>query len=101
MNRLSRRHALSLRDGWDLHKKTHHERGQLVIWTADTNNPGYDQATGQASERKLFANSIDRINWLPGTGPCSSTATRRGSRCSGSGGPDTQRWGPGDPRPHH
>ncbi|WP_460651641.1 hypothetical protein [Kribbella endophytica] len=65
----------NLRDEWDLHKKTHrervmahHERGHLVIWTADTNNPGYDQATGQAAERKVFANGIDRIDWLPGDG---------------------------------
>lgn len=34
----------NLRDEWDLHKKTHrervmahHDRGHLVIWTADTN----------------------------------------------------------------
>ena len=46
----------------------HHDRGHLVIWTADTNNPNYDQATGQAAERKVFANGIDRIDWLPGDG---------------------------------
>jgi hypothetical protein len=65
----------NLRDEWDLHKKTHrervmahHDRGHLVIWTADTNRPDYDQATGQPNERKVFANGIDRINWLPGDG---------------------------------
>ena len=65
----------SLRDEWDLHKKTHrervmahHEHGHLVIWTADTNNPDYDQATGQPAERKVFAHGIDRVNWLPGDG---------------------------------
>ncbi len=65
----------NLRDEWDLHKKTHrervmahHDRGHLVIWTADTNRPDYDRATGQAAERKAFANGIDRINWLPGDG---------------------------------
>ncbi|NIK55119.1 hypothetical protein [Kribbella shirazensis] len=64
-----------LRDEWDRHKKLHRERvlahhakGHLVIWTADTNNPNYDRATGQDSERKVFANGIDRINWLPGDG---------------------------------
>lgn len=65
----------SRRDEWDLHKKTHRERvmahhnlGRLVIWTADTNNPNYGNATGQAAERKAFAGGIDRINWLPGDG---------------------------------
>ena len=65
----------NLRDEWDLHKKTHrervmahHDRGQLVIWTADTNNPNYNQATGQPNEHKVFANGIDRIGWLPGDG---------------------------------
>jgi hypothetical protein len=65
----------ALRDDYDLHKKIHRERvmahndkGHLVIWTADTNNPGYDKATGQDTERKVFADGIDRINWLPGDG---------------------------------
>lgn len=65
----------NLRDEWDLHKQTHrdrvmahHERGHLVIWTADTNRAGYDRATGQQAERKVFPNGIDRINWLPGDG---------------------------------
>ncbi|TWD84695.1 hypothetical protein FB561_5889 [Kribbella amoyensis] len=65
----------NLRDEWDLHKLTHrervmahHDRGHLVIWTADTNRAGYDKATGQAAERKVFARGIDRINWLPGNG---------------------------------
>jgi hypothetical protein len=65
----------NLRQYWDLHKKTHrervmnyHDRGTAVIWTADTNNPNYDQATGQAGEGKVFANGIDRIDWLPGDG---------------------------------
>jgi hypothetical protein len=65
----------NLRDEWQLHKKRHRERvmahhnnGHLVIWTADTNNPNYDRATGQASEHKVFGNGIDRINWLPGDG---------------------------------
>ncbi|WP_328324826.1 hypothetical protein OHA70_34275 [Kribbella sp. NBC_00382] len=65
----------NLRDEWDLHKKTHreqvmahHDRGHLVIWTADTNNANYDQATGQPDEHKVFANGIDRIDWLPGDG---------------------------------
>lgn len=65
----------NLRDEWQLHKKLHRERviahhtnGHLVIWTADTNNPGYDQATGQDAEHKVFAKGIDRINWLPGDG---------------------------------
>ncbi len=65
----------NLRDEWQLHKQLHRERviahhnnGHLVIWTADTNNPGYDQATGQDAEHKVFAHGIDRINWLPGDG---------------------------------
>ncbi|ADB30948.1 hypothetical protein Kfla_1854 [Kribbella flavida DSM 17836] len=65
----------NLRDEWDLHKKTHrervmahHGRGHLVIWTADTNRPDFDKATGQDTERKAFAHGIDRINWLPGDG---------------------------------
>lgn len=63
------------RDEWDLHKKTHrervmahHDKGHLVIWTADTNNPGYENATGQDSERKAFHHGVDRVNWLPGDG---------------------------------
>ncbi|MFB6720114.1 hypothetical protein ACFCV3_08150 [Kribbella sp. NPDC056345] len=66
---------VSRRDEWDLHKQRHRERvmahhnnGRLVIWTADTNNPNYGNATGQAGERKAFAGGIDRINWLPGDG---------------------------------
>ncbi|MGC4943843.1 hypothetical protein [Kribbella sp. DT2] len=39
-----------------------------VIWTADTNNPAYDKATAQDTERKVFANGIDRIDWLAGDG---------------------------------
>ncbi|MEU4192838.1 hypothetical protein AB0E69_13125 [Kribbella sp. NPDC026611] len=65
----------SLRDEWDLHKKTHrervmahHDKGHLVIWTADTNNPTYDQATGQPNEGKVVSTGIDRIDWLPGDG---------------------------------
>jgi hypothetical protein len=65
----------NLRDEYDLHKKTHrervmahHDKGHLVIWTADTNNPGYDNATGQDAEHKVFPEGIDRINWLPGDG---------------------------------
>jgi hypothetical protein len=65
----------NLRDEWQLHKKLHRERvmahnnnGHLVIWTADTNNPGYDKATGQDTEHKVFSQGIDRINWLPGDG---------------------------------
>ncbi|HEY3555941.1 MAG TPA: hypothetical protein VGL05_00670 [Kribbella sp.] len=65
----------NLRDEWNLHHKLHRERvlahhanGQLVIWTADTNNPNYDRATGQKSEHKVFSKGIDRINWLPGNG---------------------------------
>lgn len=65
----------NLRDEWRKHKRAHrdrvmahHDRGHLVIWTADTNRAGYDRATGQAAERKAFAQGIDRINWLPGDG---------------------------------
>ena len=65
----------ALRPYWDLHKKTHrervmsyHDRGTLVIWTADTNNPNYGNATGQANEHKVFSGGVDRINWLPGNG---------------------------------
>ncbi|WP_112238422.1 hypothetical protein [Kribbella monticola] len=65
----------NLRQYWDLHKKTHrervmnyHDRGTAVIWTADTNNPNYDQATGQPNEGKVFGSGIDRIDWLPGDG---------------------------------
>ncbi|WP_143218969.1 hypothetical protein [Actinokineospora bangkokensis] len=61
-----------LRDEWNLHKQTHrdrviaqHQQGRLVFWTADTNNPGYDKATGQDAERKAFGSGIDRIDWLP------------------------------------
>jgi hypothetical protein len=64
-----------LRQYWDLHKKlhrervmAHHDKGHLVIWTADTNNPNYDQATGQPDEHKVFPDGIDRIDWLPGDG---------------------------------
>jgi hypothetical protein len=64
-----------LRDEWNLHKQkhhnrvmTHHNRGQVVIWTADTNNPGYDTATGLAAEHKAFPGGVDRIDWLPGDG---------------------------------
>lgn len=64
-----------LRDEWDLHKKTHrervmahHDKGHLVIWTADTNNLNYDQATGQPNEGKVVSTGIDRIDWLPGDG---------------------------------
>lgn len=65
----------NLRPYWDLHKQTHrqrvmnyHDRGTAVIWTADTNNPNYDQATGQPNEGKVFGGGIDRIDWLPGDG---------------------------------
>ncbi|WP_255946557.1 hypothetical protein [Streptomyces odontomachi] len=65
----------ALRDKWDLHKQkhkarvlAHHQAGRLVIWTADTNNPGFKKATGMAAEKQVFATGIDRINWLPGNG---------------------------------
>ncbi|MET9312924.1 hypothetical protein ABZX12_13930 [Kribbella sp. NPDC003505] len=65
----------NLQDEWQLHKKLHRERvmahhnqGHLVIWTADTNNPGYVRATGQDSEHRALFKGIDRINWLPGDG---------------------------------
>lgn len=61
-----------LRQYWDLHKQTHrdrvmnyHRNGKLVIWTADTNNPNYGDATGQGAERRVFNGGVDRINWLP------------------------------------
>ncbi|HEX2133421.1 MAG TPA: hypothetical protein VHH15_17875 [Actinophytocola sp.] len=64
-----------LRDEWDLHKRVHkervlaqHRKGRLVIWTADTNHPGYRKATGWQAERQVFTGGIDRINWLPGNG---------------------------------
>ena len=64
-----------LRDEWnhhrDVHKDrvlAHHRNGDLVIWTADTNNPGYTKATGRDAERRVFSKGIDRINWLPGNG---------------------------------
>lgn len=64
-----------LRDEWNLHHSVHKERvlahhrqGRLVIWTADTNNPGYSTATGRDAERRVFTGGIDRINWLPGNG---------------------------------
>lgn len=64
-----------LRDEWNLlhsvHKDrvlAHHEQGRLVIWTADTNNPGYTTATGWDAERRAFPGDIDRIDWLPGNG---------------------------------
>ena len=46
----------------------HHNKGHLVIWTADTNNPGYDKATGQDDRAQGLPEGIDRINWLPGDG---------------------------------
>lgn len=65
----------NLRQYWDLHKKTHrervmnyHDRGTLVIWTADTNNPNYGNATGQPNEHRVFNGGVDRVNWLPGNG---------------------------------
>jgi hypothetical protein len=68
-------HNPNLLDEWnhhhDVHKKrvlAHHEKGRLVIWTADTNNPGYPTATGRKAERRVFAKGIDRIDWLPGNG---------------------------------
>jgi hypothetical protein len=64
-----------LRDEWNHHRNVHkdrvlahHRKGRLVIWTADTNNPGYTKATGWDAERRVFAHGIDRINWLPGNG---------------------------------
>lgn len=64
-----------LRDEYDhhrsLHKRRvlhHHRQGRLVIWTADTNNPGYRKATGRQAEKQVFGKGIDRINWLPGNG---------------------------------
>jgi hypothetical protein len=63
------------REYWDMLKQQHRERvmahnalGRLVIWTADTNNPNYGNATGQPNEQKAFPGDIDRINWLPGNG---------------------------------
>jgi hypothetical protein len=65
----------ALREKWDLHKRkhkarvlAHHQAGRLVIWTADTNNPGFKKATGMAAEKQVFLTGIDRINWLPGNG---------------------------------
>jgi hypothetical protein len=64
-----------LRDEWnhhhDVHKQrvlAHHRRGRLVIWTADTNNPGFTTATGRKAEKRVFGKGIDRIGWLPGNG---------------------------------
>lgn len=63
------------RDEYDhhhaLHKQrvlAHHRRGRLVIWTADTNNPGFRKATGWKAEQRVFARGIDRIDWMPGNG---------------------------------
>ncbi|MEV8378918.1 hypothetical protein AB0P21_39640 [Kribbella sp. NPDC056861] len=60
---------------WDQHKTIHrqrvmnyHNRGTAVFWTADTNNPNFDAATGQPNEGKAFPNGIDRVDWLPGNG---------------------------------
>jgi len=65
----------NLRDEWDALKRLHRERvmahyqtGRTVIWTADTNRPDYDKATGQDAERRAFTTGIDRIDWLPGNG---------------------------------
>jgi hypothetical protein len=64
-----------LRDEYDHHREVHkqralahHRKGRLVIWTADTNNPGYTKATGWNAEKQVFPEGIDRINWLPGNG---------------------------------
>jgi hypothetical protein len=64
-----------LRDEYDHHRQVHknrvlhhHGQGRLVIWTADTNNPGYHTATGREAEKQVFPEGIDRINWLPGNG---------------------------------
>lgn len=65
-----------LRDEWLALKAAHKDRvlaqhqnqGRLVIWTADTNRPDYDTATGWQAERKAFAGGIDRVGWLPGNG---------------------------------
>lgn len=65
----------NLRDEYDLHKKTHrervmahHDKGHLVIWTADTNNPGYDKATGQDTERRSFPTASTGSTGCPGDG---------------------------------
>jgi hypothetical protein len=65
----------NLRQYWDLHKQIHrqrvmnyHDNGTAVFWTADTNNPNYDQATGQPNEGKVWGSGIDRVDWLPGNG---------------------------------
>jgi hypothetical protein len=64
-----------LRPYWDWHKQVHrqrvinyHNNGTPVIWTADTNNPNYDFATGLGAESRAFADGVDRIDWLPGNG---------------------------------
>jgi hypothetical protein len=64
-----------LRDEYDHHHTVHknrvlhhHGQGRLVIWTADTNNPGYPTATGRTAEKRVYPHGIDRIDWLPGDG---------------------------------
>ena len=64
-----------LRDEYDHHRDVHrnrvlfhHRKGRLVIWTADTNHPGYTTASGRNAEKKVFNQGVDRINWLPGNG---------------------------------
>lgn len=68
-------HRPDLRDEWARHKElhkervlAHHRQGRPVIWTADTNHPGYGTATGWNVERRAFTGGIDRIGWLPGDG---------------------------------
>jgi len=64
-----------LRDEYNRHRAAHrnrvlhhHRQGRLVIWTADTNHPGYTTASGRNAEKKVFHEGVDRINWLPGNG---------------------------------
>jgi hypothetical protein len=65
-------HDPNLQQWWNLHKQIHAQRiverhqnqGLAVIWTADTNNPGYGTATGWAAEAAAFGDGIDRIDWL-------------------------------------